>query len=1534
MSDLSGALPAAPDQSARVFSNTSFSWDEMLADDTASQSPGVVTEVPPCFCPEYPCVVSEASPRGIHSCATCFQDIDKGQCKCVSALLPDDDETPPLPQFMELDCMECNEEPCICLLRKVALALKSRPRCENCQGTGMDCACPARVERFVLVSSNGPVVLPVRLYSVVVKARDGAILKGIPRCSFPVALEKVYLTEKKGSVSKDTAGDDLAKIAKLVPWGTREVSAGNIRLWKPKKSFELKPLYDFDNEVAKLAEMVNLSQSSSLERKKEGYKKLSTYFSFVGEIFLELVCEELSCGKIAAVSKQALLIDLEILRFCGLHFSQEEINERVKESLAEIVQDAQQRNAAYSERAHGCRKAGNLILALLFDQLTYREHGMGKARKEFILIFLKDTTNKGKREWKNPSSLLSDAKSEARNGPQVPGVAARVVDENEFESQRLRYMAENGVLWHDPLNRKNVVVPLAVLERIVDRLNDGQIDGVVDRLKRLKRGDFAYVLDHFRTSEELERGDAVYIVYGDENDRRLKCTKHKPSDPDKIFARSVVAGAGGLDPHTVATPYGGESFVGVQVVYLGHAYVKVDQSHCESIRNGVFLCASTDGYAVPEGSSPEWASRLGQALGPPFPHGDKWLVEAFVFVGQGATNRALARFDDQVKRVITRMDALETDVATVKETVIQLEVGIENLEIQDHLKTEQLEVLRNDVSDHSVLLEALHIRSGQIESSVADAQTRLSAMEETVGESTFAINVREQQLKELSRQEGWLKNVEGSLSRLNEEWNAWPMNEPRSSVMQDIGVRLVIAKLKKKYLQFKRRSFFKEQREITIELGQFPLVMVAADKKYEEVSLERLWTHSHSLLFGAGGIGKSTFCKSLCRNWACVGATSDFDCLLYVDLATELVKPGTPFVSLSDVIFVVVFKSDPSSRRLCDDFTGWLSKPDIKIMWVLDGYDQVEHIVPGTIFEGLRDGSFFAHQKNKHVLLVTRAEVTEGPCRIEHKSYHCYELMGFCETTVERYIEVYFDGPAKRGLLEELQNVFGFSKEFPVFRSSNRDRPRTYRTRIEWIHEAAKNPLMLELICNVVDGSTNLNDVSRKTQLYEKAFDLWLQGSGEIHKWWGKGSKHSVLKELWKAFCCTAWTSLDAGKKGVVSSADLSDERIVESGLLEQVGHDTWSWINFTFQEFFAAKWVCHYMPSDQVANALKRGVSSGKFGNVFIGFLFGMGNNNQAIACLEQWARLPLFRTSSVATVMGHDTDVVSVVGWIDECAPESFPKLQAFLRNHWPDDETTYRVLAYAASRGSLRGVTTLVDFGGSPGWALYCAAKQGHIHIVKWVSQKVRPVDVCVHDETPLLAAAKEGHDTVVKHLLGRGANPHIVDAIQETALSRAVWSGNIRAVQLLLPFGHLEIRRRIDEATPLSIAAREGFVDSAALLLEAGAIVDSLDAEGMTPLHIACHSDNVDMARLLVRHGANVNAVIEESKATPLHLLAKCLCSHSLVELVAFMIANGADRHAKNSSQQSPWDVANESLANFPDVSPVDAHELLRLLKNPQ
>jgi len=160
------------------------------------------------------------------------------------------------------------------------------------------------------------------------------------------------------------------------------------------------------------------------------------------------------------------------------------------------------------------------------------------------------------------------------------------------------------------------------------------------------------------------------------------------------------------------------------------------------------------------------------------------------------------------------------------------------------------------------------------------------------------------------------------------------------------------------------------------------------------------------------------------------------------------------------------------------------------------------------------------------------------------------------------------------------------------------------------------------------------------------------------------------------------------------------------------------------------------------------------------------------------------------------------------------------------------------------------------------LSLAAGNGHEGIVRILlgREDVNPETLDTeYGQTPLSWAAKDGRERVVKLLLERkDVNPNSPSKSGRTPLSWAAENGREGVVKLLLGRGDVDVNRDSSSEpglTPLWWAARNGHEGIVKLLLERGDVSpDTPDAVyGQTPLSWAAGKGHEGVARLLLRRG---------------------------------------------------------------------------------
>lgn len=211
------------------------------------------------------------------------------------------------------------------------------------------------------------------------------------------------------------------------------------------------------------------------------------------------------------------------------------------------------------------------------------------------------------------------------------------------------------------------------------------------------------------------------------------------------------------------------------------------------------------------------------------------------------------------------------------------------------------------------------------------------------------------------------------------------------------------------------------------------------------------------------------------------------------------------------------------------------------------------------------------------------------------------------------------------------------------------------------------------------------------------------------------------------------------------------------------------------------------------------------------------------------------------------------------------------------------------------------------------LYAAAENGHVTVV---SQMLEHMDL----QTASIAsrngydafhvAAKQGHLAVLKQLLQ--SFPNLVmttDLSCTTALHTAASQGHIEVVNLLLDTDSnlLKIAKN-NGKTVLHSAARKGHLEVVrSLLSKDHSIGFRTDKKGQTALHMAAKGQDEEIVRELLKpHPSAVN--VEDSKGnTALHIATKKGRAQNVRSLLS---VEGIDINATNKAGDTPLDIAEK------------------------
>ena len=132
-----------------------------------------------------------------------------------------------------------------------------------------------------------------------------------------------------------------------------------------------------------------------------------------------------------------------------------------------------------------------------------------------------------------------------------------------------------------------------------------------------------------------------------------------------------------------------------------------------------------------------------------------------------------------------------------------------------------------------------------------------------------------------------------------------------------------------------------------------------------------------------------------------------------------------------------------------------------------------------------------------------------------------------------------------------------------------------------------------------------------------------------------------------------------------------------------------------------------------------------------------------------------------------------------------------------------------------------------------------------------------------QTPLLLAARYGHDECVEALLEYLADVHACNQDGATPLYQAAANGHAKVIERLVHAkADLEARTVETMSTPLLVAARNGKHESIRALLSLNADINARNAMGACALHLATFASHSASVRILLEEGSNIKASIKK------------------------------------------------------------------------
>ncbi|KID84386.1 Ankyrin repeat-containing domain protein [Metarhizium guizhouense ARSEF 977] len=251
---------------------------------------------------------------------------------------------------------------------------------------------------------------------------------------------------------------------------------------------------------------------------------------------------------------------------------------------------------------------------------------------------------------------------------------------------------------------------------------------------------------------------------------------------------------------------------------------------------------------------------------------------------------------------------------------------------------------------------------------------------------------------------------------------------------------------------------------------------------------------------------------------------------------------------------------------------------------------------------------------------------------------------------------------------------------------------------------------------------------------------------------------------------------------------------------------------------------------------------------------------------------------------------------------------------------DNNGQTALHHAAETGSTEIVRLLVaykvnlDAQDNEGrTSILVAAANGHAAVVRILLREGAVIKGILGGKTPLIRAARNRPETVVKLLPKQRANVKLGRHVGQSPLTKAAENGHIAVVKLLLKEEADILKREADIESgdfighmPLLKASENGHAAVVELLLKEGAYIDSEDYLGDTSLVKASQNGHIAVAELLLKWGANTE-LRGVSGHTPLTEAAR----NGHQAIVKLLLEEGADIESEGFRSSTPLTEATRN-----------------------
>jgi len=236
----------------------------------------------------------------------------------------------------------------------------------------------------------------------------------------------------------------------------------------------------------------------------------------------------------------------------------------------------------------------------------------------------------------------------------------------------------------------------------------------------------------------------------------------------------------------------------------------------------------------------------------------------------------------------------------------------------------------------------------------------------------------------------------------------------------------------------------------------------------------------------------------------------------------------------------------------------------------------------------------------------------------------------------------------------------------------------------------------------------------------------------------------------------------------------------------------------------------------------------------------------------------------------------------------------------------------LLEAIRSGKDAAAGVLIEKGAKIDGALHWAARLNRSAVIEALLAKGADIDARdPQGFTPLTSAARMGGGPfeAIELLVRKGANLNLPDSLGNTPLDNAIIYGGAdsRTIDLLLAKSAAVNTEPAALASTLSAAARRGHVRLFDYYLaRGGETVLATEANRRAVMRSATMGGALEMVKALQARGIPLDLAPNRNGATPLHSLAS---NPKALDMVAFLVRNGADVNARTNDGRSAYNIAD-------------------------